>query len=230
MADKPYRIIVEGQDGAADQVFEAATPEEMAGQFKQAQTHATAKIREQAQEIAELRAAREELMQSIEPAPATAGNGGTDAAWRQQFFKEGLTELFGAPIAGVIRDYNRISETTEQIRLNAIGNSLLQECPEIAGTSQKDLADNGKKIAEFVEANGLPATLEGLKAATVLLEREGKLKIAPAEAQDVLVPVPTTVTRPSAQVNADKTESEFLTTASTEDVRKYLEKKYAARA
>jgi hypothetical protein len=39
--------------------------------------------------------------------------------------------------------------------------------------------------------------------------------------------VPTTVTRPAAASNASESEEQFLRTAPTEDVRKYLEKKYA---
>lgn len=227
MADKQYKVIIEGTDGRGSQVFEADTPEEMQNQFKEAQTHATAKIAEQDRENSELKHRLATLESSIEP--ADKANGNTDTAWRKQFFKEGLTEIFGAPIEEVIKDYGRISQTTEQIRLNALGNSLLQECPEIAGTSEADQIENGKKIAKMVEEQGWPTTLQSLKAATVLLEREGKLKVAPVDNQDVLPPVPTTVTRPSAPVNTDQAEKEFLRTAPTEDVRKYLEKKFAAK-
>jgi hypothetical protein len=227
MADKQYKVIIEGEDGRGSQVFEAETPEELQNQFKEAQTHATKKIAEQDKELQAARERLAALEANIEPAPA--GNGGTDTAWRKQFFKEGLTEIFGAPIDDVIRDYGRISQTTEQIRLNALGNSLLQQCPEIAGTSEADQIENGKKIAKFVEENGMPMTLEGLKAATVLLEREGKLKVAPLENSEILPPVPTTITRPSVQVNTDQSEKEFLRTAPTEEVRKYLEKKFAAK-
>ena len=226
MADKQYKVIIEGTDGRGCQVFEAETPEELQEKFKDAQTHATAKIAEQDKENSQLKERLATLEASIEPAPA---KGAPDTAWRKQFFKEGLTEIFGAPIEDVIRDYGNISQTTEQIRLNALGNSLLQECPEIAGTCEADQIDNGKKIAAFMTEQSLPYTLAGLKAATVLLEREGKLKVAPLENQEVLPPVPTTVTRPSAQVNTDQTEKEFLRTAPTEDVRKYLEKKFAAK-
>jgi len=218
MADKQYKVIIEGENGAGSQVFEADTPEEL-------QTHATAKIREQAQELQSTKERLTALEANIEPAPA--GNGGTDTAWRKQFFKEGLTEIFGAPIDDVIRDYGRISQTTEQIRLNALGNSLLQECPEIAGTSEADQVENGKKIAKMVEEQGWPTTLQSLKAATVLLEREGKLKVTTVENQEIMSPIPTTVTRPSAPVNTDQSEKDFLRTAPTEDVRKYLEKKFA---
>jgi hypothetical protein len=227
MADKQYKVIIEGENGAGSQVFEAETPEELQDKFKEAQTHATAKIREQAQELQSTKERLAALEANIEP--AAPANGGTDTAWRKQFFKEGLTEIFGAPIDDVIRDYGRISQTTEQIRLNALGNSLLQECPEIAGTSEADQVENGKKIAKMVEEQGWPTTLQSLKAATVLLEREGKLKVAPIDNAEVLPPVPTTVTRPSAQVNTDQSEKDFLRTAPTEDVRKYLEKKFAAK-
>jgi len=227
MADKQYKVIIEGENGAGSQVFEAETPEELQEKFKEAQTHATAKIREQAQELQSTKERLAALEANIEP--TKPANGGTDTAWRRQFFEEGLTEIFGAPIKDVIQDYGRISQTTEQIRLNALGNSLIQECPEIAGTSEADQIENGKKIAKYVEENGMPMTLAGLKAATVLLEREGKLKLAPIDNQEVLPPVPTTVTRPSAQVNTDQTEKEFLRTAPTEDVRKYLEKKFAGK-
>ena len=227
MADKQFRVIIEGENGAGSQVFEAETAEELQDQFKTAQTHATAKIREQAQELQAAKARLAALESNIEVAPPP--NGGTDSAWRKQFFKEGLSEIFGAPIDDVIKQYGRMSETTEQVRLTALGNSLIQECPEIAGTSEADQMENGKKIAKYVEENGMPMTLAGLKAATVLLEREGKLKIAPMENQEILAPVPTTVTRPSVQVNTDQTEKEFLRTAPTEKVREYLENKFAAK-
>src|SRR2546430_11295951 len=110
MADKAYKVIIEGENGAGSQVFEAETPEELQTQFKEAQTHATAKIREQAQE---LQAAKERLA-TLEAA-APAANSNPDMAWRKQFFKEGLTEIFGAPIEEVIQDYGRISQTTEQM-------------------------------------------------------------------------------------------------------------------
>lgn len=226
MADKPFKVIIEGEDGRGSQVFEAETAEELQNQFKEAQTHATKKIAEQDRELQATKERLAQLEANIEPAAAPT-NGGTDTAWRKQFFKEGLSEIFGAPIDDVLQDYQRISQTTEQIRLNALGNSLLQECPEIAGTSEADQIENGKKIAKYVEENGMPMTLAGLKAATVLLEREGKLKVTPGDTQDILPPVPTTVTRPSVQVNTDQSEKQFLATAPTEEVRKYLEKKFA---
>src|SRR5438045_262766 len=104
MADKQYRVIIEGENGAGSQVFEAETAEELQDQFKTAQTHATAKIREQAQELQAAKERLASLESSIEPKPA---NGGTDTAWRRQFFEEGLTEIFGAPIKDVIQDYGR---------------------------------------------------------------------------------------------------------------------------
>src|SRR6266850_4171701 len=115
MADKQYKVIIEGENGAGSQVFEAETPEELQDKFKEAQTHATAKIREQAQELQSTKERLAALEANIEP--ANPANGGTDTAWRKQFFKEGLTEIFGAPIDDVIQDYSRISQTTEQIRL-----------------------------------------------------------------------------------------------------------------
>src|SRR5258708_1873189 len=102
MADKQFRVIIEGENGAGSQVFEAETAEELQDQFKTAQTHATAKIREQAQELQAANARLAALESNIEPA---APNGGTDSAWRKQFFKEGLSEIFGTPIDEVIRQY-----------------------------------------------------------------------------------------------------------------------------
>jgi hypothetical protein len=51
MSEKPYKVIIEGQNGAGNQVFEAETPEELQTKFQEAQTHATAKIREQAEAL-----------------------------------------------------------------------------------------------------------------------------------------------------------------------------------
>jgi len=46
MAEKQFKVIIPGENGGGDQVFYYDTPEELQEKFVNAQTHATAKIRE----------------------------------------------------------------------------------------------------------------------------------------------------------------------------------------
>src|SRR6266566_2159544 len=105
MADKAYKVIIEGTDGRGSQVFEADTPEELQTQFKEAQTHATAKIAQQDKENTELKQRLANLEASIEPAPPVKSN--PDNAWRKEFFKQGLTEILGVPVEDFIKDYTQ---------------------------------------------------------------------------------------------------------------------------
>ena len=226
MADKAYKVIIEGTDGRGSQVFEAETPEELQDKFKEAQTHATAKIAQQDKENTELKQRLATLEASIEP--ATPANG--DMAWRKQFFKEGLTEILGVPVEDFIKDYTQtVRPGAELSKINAVNAAFVQKHPELIQVSPEDDLHNANTMRKIIAENGWDYSEKSLNAAFAVAKMEGHLKLPVAEPEGTLPPVPTTVTRPSVQVNTDKSEKEFLTTAPTEKVREYLEKKFAAK-
>src|SRR2546421_371395 len=228
MADKAYKVIIEGTDGRGSQVFEAETPEELQDKFKEAQTHATAKIAQQDKENTELKQRLATLEASIEPAPAANGN--PDNAWRKEFFKQGLTEILGVPVEDFIKDYTQtVRPGAELSKINAVNAAFVQKHPELIQVSPEDDLHNANTMRKIIADNGWDYSEKSLNAAFAVAKVEGQLKLPVAEPEGALPPVPTTVTRPSVQVNTDKTEKEFLTTAPTEKVREYLEKKFAAK-
>lgn len=238
MSEKPYKVIIEGQNGAGNQVFEAETPEELQTKFQEAQTHATAKIREQAQENTTLREQLAALQSNIEPV-APNGNG---AANNQQLFqtlynspvqfiKDGLSQAIGMPFDDFIKDYTKtVRPGAEMAKINAVNAAFVQKHPELLSVSPEDDLHNANAMRKIIADNGWEYNERNLHAAFALAKNDGYLKIAPAAAgaEVVMQPVPTTVTRPAAAANTSESEEHFLRTAPTEKVREFLEKKYAS--
>lgn len=229
--DKQYKVIIEGTEGRGNQVFEMDTPEEIVEQFQKAQAHATQKIAEIDKENTALR----ERLAALEAAPAPNTNGGTNTSDFMNKFvtapvdalKDGLSQIFGAPVDQVIEEFRRTQKVTSEISLQSTANQLIQAFPEIAGTSEQDQSYNGEQISKYMVQRGWEPTFENMEAATIVMKQHGKLKLAPTQDNEPLVPVPTTVSRPAAKASDSESEEHFLRTAPVEKVREYLEKKHA---
>lgn len=223
MAEKPYKVIIEGANGAGSQVFEAETPEELQTQFQQAQTHATAKIREQAQELEQLR--QRELEREKPPANGHTQDDEISKAWKQ-----GIATAFGLPFDTLAQKLAKMDQVTSIQERSFVNQSLAVKHPELLEVSQEDDLHNGTVISKIVEELGGNYTESIADAAFALGKQRGllKLKLVPVGEEVALTPVPTTVSRPAAAANTSESEEHFLRTAPVEKVREYLEKKHAA--
>jgi len=229
MADKPYKVIVEGEDGRGTQIWEAETPEEMAGQFKQAQTNATNKIRQQEQELVQLRqlamqsqnnnnGSRNHIVDVDERRNALLQN--PDATIAETAVRA-IEQRYG-PMVG------QLSQMTAQANAAREANEFVEKHPELKqliGTSE------GKKIeealAEILNQRQWECTAETLEDALAIAQQHGKISGATMLPHPLdMRYVPSTVTRPSAQVNTSESEAEFLTHAPLKEVEKYIRKKH----
>ncbi|SRR6266851_2785535 len=242
MAEKPYRVVIEGEGGRGSQVFEAETPEEMQQQFQNAQTHATKKIGEQAQEIAQLR-------QLAAEAQAQARNGArnqiVDVGERTNtllsdpdaYIEKSISRRLGVNnLDEVLQSYDATRRAAAQSAINSTAAEFFEKFPEWNSLSDEDRRYNGNVLQAVVDRNGWnPSDLNDVTQAYALAQG-GKLLRGLVGTVDLpidygfgTVSVPTTVTRPSAQVNTSESENHFLSTAPTEKVREYLEKKFQGR-
>src|SRR6266478_1247147 len=234
MAEKPYRVIIEGEDGRGTQIYEADSPEEMMGQFKQAQTHATKKIGEMAQENAQLR-------QLALQAQANGNGNHAPEVNRDQRVQELLSDPDAAiersicaklgvgSLQEVVQDYAGVRQGSLQSRIDAAGVVFLQTHPEWNSLSAEQSNQNARLLGEIVAENGWDGTdPKDLTKAYALAMGQGKIKglSGTVEVPSLMEPVPTTFTRPSSQPNTSASESEFLTNAPLKDVEKYLKKKH----
>ena len=235
MAEKPYRVIIEGEDGRGTQVFEADSPEEMQGQFKQAQTHATQKIREQAQEIAQL---RQFALQ------AQAGNGHHEPEVnRDQRVQELLSDPDAAiervickklgvnSLQEVVQDYVGVRQGATRSNMEAAANQFVNSHPEWNSLSDADKKREGMILGQIVEEQGWPVdNPEVLDLAYKIGLGSGRFKILRGTVDEPpnyhRGSIPTTVTRPSSQPNTSESEREFLTNAPLKEVEKYIRKKH----
>ncbi len=237
MAEKPYRVIIEGEDGRGTQVFEADTPEEMQQQFQNAQYHATKKISEMAQENAQL---RQMVMQQ------NAGNGNGNGKGHQVVDRDQrVQELLSDPdtaiervicnklgvnsLQEVVQDYAGVRQGSIQSRIDAAGVVFLQAHPAWNSLSAEQSSQNARTLGEIVAENGWdPTNPKDLEKGLALGIGSGQIKglSGTVDVPPFMPPVPTTVTRPSVQPNTSDSEKQFYQTAKLDDMRKYIEKKF----
>jgi hypothetical protein len=230
MSEKPYKVIIEGQNGAGNQVFEAETPEELQSKFQEAQTHATAKIREQAEA---LRARDEEIATLRQSAGSYSnGNGNVTDDEATRLWKEGIAKAFKVPSFDILENkLARMDQITNFQEQQFVNNSLIAKHPELLEVSKEDDRHNANEIKKIAEELGAPYTEISAEACFALAKERGRLRlgVVPVGEEVRLPPVPTTVTRPAAAANTSESREEFLRTAPTEDVRKFLEKEWAGK-
>src|SRR6267378_3413699 len=164
MAEKPYRVIIEGEDGRGTQVFEADTPEEMQQQFQNAQYHATKKISEMAQENAQL---RQMVMQQ------NAGNGNGNGKGHQVVDRDQrVQELLSDPDAAiervickklgvnslqeVIQDYAGVRQGATVANTEATARKFVQRHPEWDALSPEDRTREGMILGQILDEQGWP--------------------------------------------------------------------------
>ena len=232
--DKAYKVVIPGIDGGAAQVFEAETPEELAQKFQEAQTNATAKIRELAQQNEQF----QEQIQQLTPAtPAGKDPEGFD---RQEYFrmlyenpvaaqKYAMQFVIGAPVDQFLQDYQTVRGGAMMGIQNAVNAQFAQKHPELLQVPQEDDIKNAEVISKILTDNGWAYNLNNLEAAFAVAKTNNQLKLNANSfsPEAILPPAPTTVSRPTGQVNTSESENEFLHTAPLAKVKEYLEKKYA---
>src|SRR5437879_3806785 len=234
MSEKPYKVIIPGINGGGSQVFEAETPEEMQQQFQQDQENATAKIRELASQ-------NEQLQNLVEQGkPAAAATAGPDGFDKQKYFnllyespveaqKYAMQFVLGAPVDDFIKEYQTVRGGAFMGIQNAVNAQFAQKHPELLQVPQEDDAHNAEVISKILTDNGWTYNLNNLEAAFAVAKTNNQLKLnTNSFAPEAILPVaPTTVSRPTGQVNTSESENEFLHTAPLAKVKEYLEKKYA---
>src|SRR6266496_741001 len=234
MSDKPYKVVIPGVDGGGAQVFEAETPEEMQQQFQRAQENATAKIRELAQQ----KSALEDQVQQFTPpnADPNAANG-----TRQQFYNDfyqnpdtaivgALERTLGISMDAFKTDYAKVRAGASMAERSQIASTFAQKHPELLQvSSQEDDAHNGQEIEKILNDHQWPFTVDNLEAAFAVAKTQGKLKLNETQfaPEARMIPVPSTVSRPTGQVNTSVSEEEFMRTTPLANLKKYLEEKYS---
>ena len=237
MAEKPYRVIVEGEDGRGSQIFEAETPEELQQQFQQSATHATRKISEMSQENAQLR-------QMVLQAQAGNGNGHHEPEVnRDQRVQELLSDPDAAiervickklgvnSLQEVVQDYAGVRQGATRSNVEAAAGQFLNSHPDWSALSEADRKREGTILGQIVDEQGWPAdNPDVLDLAYKIGLGSGRFKLLHGTVDEPPNyhngPIPTTVTRPSSQPNTSESEQEFYKTAKLDDMRKYIEKKF----
>lgn len=234
MSEKPYKVIVPGINGGGSQVFEAETPEEMQQQFQQAQENATAKIRELASQNEQFQQQINQLQPKVQQ---TTNPNGFD---RQKFFNTlyenpdeavvyALEKKLGVNLGEFMQDYQTTRTGAQMGMYNAVVGEFSSKHPEILRVgSPEDDKHNGKVFDDILKEHGWAFNLKNLEAALAIAKAEGKLKLMDVNfsPEATLAPAPTTISRPTGQVNSSEAEDEFLRTAPINKVKEYLEKKY----
>lgn len=233
MAEKQFKVIIPGENGGGDQVFYYDTPEELQEKFVNAQTHATAKIRELSGRLT----TAEQQLAATNQAIASGNNGVDRGDFFETFYKDPreagkqlLSDIFGAPIDAVINDYATVVRPAAQrSNIAAVDNEFVRQHPELMEVSQQDDLHNATAIRNIIIERGWNYDVDTLNDAYTIAAQQGQLKLHRINVQpssSALPSVPTTVTRPSSQPNTSESEQKFYQTAKLSDMRAYIEKKF----
>lgn len=235
MSEKPYKVIVPGINGEASQVFEADSQEELNQKFVEAQSNATQKIRELASQ-------NQQYEQQITSSQAKK-NQETDPNGfdRQKYFsmlyenpveaqKYAMSFVIGMPVEDFVQDYQTVRGGAIMGIQNAVNAQFAQKHPELLQVPQEDDLHNANVISKILTDNGWQYNLNNLEAAYAVAKTNNQLKLPNTNfsPEATLVPAPTTISRPTGQVNTSESEDEFLRTGPLAKVKEYLEKKYPA--
>ena len=234
MAEKQFKVIVPGENGGGDQVFYYDTPEELQEKFVNAQTNATAKIRELSTRLI---SAEQQLAATNQAIASGNGDGVNRGDFFQTFYESPdaaiervvCNKLGVNSLQEVVQDYAGVRQGSIQARINAAGEVFLRTHPEWNSLSTEQANQNARVIGAIVEENGWdPTDPKDLDKGYGLAMGTGKLKglVGTVDVPSFMEPIPTTVTRPSSQPNTSESEQQFYKEAPLEDLRKYIEKKH----
>jgi hypothetical protein len=241
-----YKVVIKGEDGRGDQVFEAATPEELAQVFEKTQTHATRKIGEQEEEIRRLREENEALSAATEP---EAHPKSTAKANGEEFDRERYLNLLASdPFAAnryllafeeawpesVRKDYNMVRTAASYGLQQQINAAFVREHPELLQVSRDDDQHNSKVISKILTDNGWAYNKENLEAAFLSAKSKDMLRLpaAPKEEPPPAAVVPTVISEASGQTpNADAEFEKWVRThPNLDEVRRAVEQRTRTRA
>ena len=230
MSDKQFKYIIPGIDGGGSQVFEADSQEELVEQLGKAQENATVKIRQLAQQNAE-------IGQKINQTAPTNGAPHYD---KNQFFSN-LYENPDDAIIGVLErrmgmKFDDFTQDYQQTRVgagkaiqNEVSAQFAQRHPELLQVSPEEDKHNANTISQILTENGWAFNIKNLEAAYAVARQENKLKLTQSNPfpEATMMPAPSTISRPTGAVNTSESEADFLQTAPLAQVKAYLEKKYS---
>jgi len=168
-------------DGSGKEIFEADSIEALLDKIADAKKHASLKIRQQNQELKELKTPKSEPVKQEVKQPSAEDEfalslefqKAPSAAFRKMFKQEtGMTpEEFRESQKSLIQ----LEKTTSFEQASA---QFLEAHPEYYVTPA-----NGRKLTRYIETQGLPSNLEGIEKAFADLSADGLLAVKP-DAQD----------------------------------------------
>lgn len=223
-----FRVVIPGENGAGDEVFEAQSQEELVEKLRIAKQHATRKIREQEQELTSYRTPQPEP----EPVPAVEGQFDKNEYFRRLTddpvaAQDYLDKFrYGVERKEFLADYQKVRQASVLAWQNQVNAAFVHKHPELL-LDNEDNVTNAKVITDIISERKWDYSVDNLEAAYALAKVQGKLKLpaAPAPATEP-ESVPTVLTNaPSAGSTASVEEEKFLRTAPLADVRAHLERK-----
>ena len=196
---KKVRIEVPGPEGSNPEVFEGATEAEVLQKIADAKAHATRKIHEQQQQLAEREAAMAELEARLTPAePAPTTDGFDRNAYFNTLYEDPLKAFdiaferrFGMTPEQATSQWGSLTAAAQQLDIINIGQQWKRKHPEL-DTTYADA--NGQVLGQILDENGLPYNEKSLELAYKVALQEGKLKLVQSNSESAPPSPPATLT------------------------------------
>ena len=239
MADNVTPIRVVGMNGAGDEVYENVD------KLVEAKSHATAKIREQQEQLRAAQAQLEQYQQwqaqqqAQQQAAAAPDGSGFD---RNKYFAllyenpqeaqaYSLKHILGRDIGEFVTEYDQVRQGAMAGYQQSVNGAFVQKHPELLQVTPDADLHNAKVISEILTKRGWAYNVDNLEAAYAVAKVNNQLQLPdaqpsdPAASQQIAAPIVTG--KPSAQgSDGSAEEADFLRTAPIGKVRDYLENKF----
>ena len=156
---------------------------------------------------------------------------------KQQFFNQlyekpedaiayALEKKLGVSLADFMQDYQNTRAGAQLSITNSVSAQFAQNHPELLQVSnQEDDRNNGKVLDDIMKANGWAFNLNNLEAAYAVAKTGNKLKLNETNfAPEVHLPhSPSTIQRPTGNVNTSESLQDFYNNAPLPKLREYFE-------
>ena len=229
---KRVKIEVPGPNGANPEVFwgEGATESDAyqaaAVNVAEGKAHATQKIHEQAQQLAEMEA-RLTPQASSGPAGDDFNKRYWDTAWQDAgaAFDMVFEQRFGIPTSDAVQQFGDLTAAAKELDAIKIANKWKVSHPELMKTPPEVTEQNAQAIEFMLRENDLPYTEKGLDAAYALAFQKGKLKLPVTNAETSPPSAPATLTNSGG--NGDNVDEATMLAGMTLDQKRQY---YSSRA
>lgn len=231
---KKVKIEVPGPDGANPEIFwgEGATEAEAynvaALKVAEGKAHATAKIREQQQQLEEMQARL--ATPAAEPSPT---NGFDREAYFSTLYADPLKAFdvafearFGMSPEEATSQWGSLTASAQELDAIKIANKWKLRHPELMETPHDVTIFNANAIEKQLTENELPYTEKGLEAAYALALAQGKLKL-PAVGGETAPPSPPATLTNNGNGGDNVDEATLLAPMTLEQKRQYYSAKIA---